>query len=270
MLTVSCAQLEDRVKELEHLLSEASRDCDMKSKECEQEREAHTILQTENNELKKSLTQKEELLEVTLADAEKKQQKDVEAIASLEADKFYMIDILKRMKNTMKLFGNLLYKTQKDCEQEREAHIILQAENNELKKTFTQKDELLKVFVAEAQEEHQRVQEAITQLESEKSDLKEQVKTLRDTVQDLGDLLYQTQTECDDLTEECEREREAHTTLQAERDVIKKTLTLKEKFPEEQESEAHTILQAENDKMKVLNQKEELEKPKVNYTFIKI
>ncbi|XP_060731508.1 leucine-rich repeat flightless-interacting protein 1-like [Tachysurus vachellii] len=59
-LVVPKIQLEDRVKELEELLCEARRSYDLKSKECEREQEAHSILQTENDKMKKTIAQLEE------------------------------------------------------------------------------------------------------------------------------------------------------------------------------------------------------------------
>ncbi|KAK3506199.1 hypothetical protein QTP70_018858 [Hemibagrus guttatus] len=97
-LVVSKVQLQNRVRELEELLCQARRDCDLKSKEREQEREAHSILLAEKEEMLKTLTHKAELLKTN-----------------------------QKMED---LFN--------EREQEREAHSILQMENYEMKKTMTQ------------------------------------------------------------------------------------------------------------------------------------
>ncbi|KAG7330649.1 hypothetical protein KOW79_006871 [Hemibagrus wyckioides] len=246
-LLVSKIQLQDRVKELEELLCEAHRDCDLKSK-------------------------------VTLAEAEEKHQKDVETIHQLEKEKSDLTEKVEALRETVEDMGNQLIETNRECDEllnERETHNILQAENDEMKKTITQleeekdemkktitqleeekdemkktlslKEELLKVNIsphesvtlAEAEEKHQKDVETIHQLEKEKSDLTEKVEALRETVEDMGNQLIETNRECDELL----NERETHNILQAENDEMKKTITQ---------------LEEEKDEMKTLSLKEEL------------
>ncbi|XP_034164769.2 myosin-6-like [Pangasianodon hypophthalmus] len=289
-LTYQVETLRGTVQESGNLLSETHRQCDELTNECEREREAHSILQSEHNEMKEklkhceellmerereqevhsilqaendemknTLMDIEELLKVSLAEAEEKHQKAVETNAQLEAkisDLMYQVETLQ---GTMQDMGNLLYETNRECdqltnehEQELEAHSILQAENDELKKTLIQKEELLKASLAEAEEKHQKAVETIAQLEVEKSNLTYQVETLRGTVQESGNLLSETHRQCDELTNECEREREAHSILQSEHNEMKEKLKHCEELlmEREREQEVHSILQAENDEMK--------------------
>ncbi|KAG7330632.1 hypothetical protein KOW79_006854 [Hemibagrus wyckioides] len=193
-LLVSKIQLQDRVKELEELLCEAHRDCDLKSKE----RETHNILQAENNDMKKTITQleeekdemkktlnnKEEFLKVTLAEAEEKHQKDVETIHQLEKEKDEMKKTLNNKEEFLKVtLAEAEEKHQKDVETIHQ----LEKEKDEMKKTLNNKDEFLKVTLAQAVDDV----ETIAQLEKENVDLRIEVETLRDTVKILGKKLFE-------------------------------------------------------------------------------
>ncbi|KAG7330690.1 hypothetical protein KOW79_006912 [Hemibagrus wyckioides] len=227
-LLVSKIQLQDRVKELEELLCEAHRDCDLKSKECERERETHNILQSKYDEMKKT----QEILKDALAKAEEKHQKDVETISQLEEEKSDLTDQLKTLRETVEELGNQLTETHVQCDE------LTDEEKDEMKKTLSHMEELLKVTMAEAEEKHQKDVETIHQLEKEKSDLTEKVKTLRETVEDMGDQLFECNRECDELINECEREREAHNILQAENDEMMKTLSHMEELLKDALAEA--------------------------------
>ncbi|KAI5608206.1 hypothetical protein C0J50_12283, partial [Silurus asotus] len=69
------------------------------------------------------------------------------------------------------------------------------------------------VSVAEAEKKHQNAVESITQLEVEKSALQDQIETLQKTVQEMGNLLIESNKECDNLQNERERELETHNLL---------------------------------------------------------
>uniref|UniRef100_A0A3Q0RJC6 Uncharacterized protein n=1 Tax=Amphilophus citrinellus TaxID=61819 RepID=A0A3Q0RJC6_AMPCI len=58
--------LKDSLMELEELLSESRREYDEKLKECEREKYAHSVLQFQFNEMKETLKQSEELLNVSI------------------------------------------------------------------------------------------------------------------------------------------------------------------------------------------------------------
>ncbi|KAK3506368.1 hypothetical protein QTP70_032902 [Hemibagrus guttatus] len=85
------------------------------------------------------------------------------------------------------------------------------------------------VSLAEAEEKHQKDVETITQLE-EKSNLTDQVKTLQDTVEDLGSQLCDAHLQCDELKNEYEQEQEAHRLLKSEYEEMIETLKNSEKF----------------------------------------
>ncbi|KAF5879903.1 leucine-rich repeat flightless-interacting protein 1-like isoform X1, partial [Clarias magur] len=128
---------------------------------------------------------------VTLVDAAKKQ-KDVEAISVLKAETSHWIESLKRMQSAAELFGNLLYKTQKECEREREVHTLLQAENDEIKKSLIHNVALLKISQVDGKEKDRKAKEAIANLEAEKSELITKIKKKQRTVEKLRSLLYKT------------------------------------------------------------------------------
>ncbi|XP_053094244.1 myosin heavy chain, striated muscle-like [Pangasianodon hypophthalmus] len=270
---VQVETLQGTVQYMWKLLCETQRKADDLTKERERERDAHSILQAENDELKKTLIQKEELLKVSLAEAEEKHQKAVETNAQLEAEKSDLMYQVETLQGTMQDMGNLLCETHRECDQltnerdrEREAHSILQTENDELKKTLMHKNEFLKVSLTEAVEKHQKAVETIAQLEAEKSDLTYQVETLQGTVQDMGNLLSETHRQCDELTNECERQREAHSILQAENDQMKETLLHNEEFlkvflaeaEEKHQKAVETIAQLEAEKSDMTYQVETL------------
>ncbi|XP_058251198.1 cingulin-like [Hemibagrus wyckioides] len=107
--------------------------------------------------------------------------------------------------------------------------------------------------LAKAEEKHQKDVETISQLEKEKSDLTEKVETLRETVEDMGDQLFECNRECDELMSE----RKTHNILQAEKDEMKKTITQME---EEKDEMKKTITQMEEEKdemKKTITQMEE-------------
>ncbi|KAM9454182.1 uncharacterized protein Hap1MRO34_020106 [Clarias gariepinus] len=194
-LTDQLKTLQDSVQHMGLLLCESQRECDDLNNECEQAREADIILQAEINEL----MHKKELLRVSLADANKKHKKSV---AQLETEKFELMDQVKTMQDSLQNIGTLLCESQKEC------------------------DDLNNISLAEALEKHQKASESITQLEAKNSDLTDQVKTLRDTLQNVGTLLCQTQAERDYLVAECEQAREVRHILQAQNNKLKKNLKI--------------------------------------------
>ncbi|GAA6066618.1 golgin subfamily A member 6-like protein 22 isoform X2 [Tachysurus ichikawai] len=266
-LVVPKIQLEDRVKELEELLSEAHRSYDLKSK-------------------------------VILAEAEEKHQKYVKTITQLEEEKSGLEERVEALRDTLRKTKNLLNESKRkfddmfnEQKRAREDCSILRAENMKMK----MEEELLKVTLAEAEEQHQKDVETITQLEEEKSELTGRVEALRDTVEEMGKELLESNRECEELM----IEREAHSILQSEVNEMKKIITqLKEQNSEmkitlihkellkvtrskaegqhqkdeetitqleeenseltEKEREAHSIVQSENNEMKkIITQLEE-------------
>ncbi|KAF4093030.1 hypothetical protein AMELA_G00027610 [Ameiurus melas] len=248
-LVVSNTQLQNRVTELEELLCEASKDCDMKTKVSLAEADLKLRKAVENiaqlEVVKSDLKNQVETLRGTVHNMEHLLTK-IRLVFDELADECEKVEEEnKEMKEKLKFCEDLLmvYENVKEenkeikeklklcedclmvCEQEQEA------EKNERKETLIHKEELLKVSLAEAEEKHQKAVETIAQLEVEKSDLKSQVETLHGIVKDMGNLLAKSEKECDELTTARAEEQEAHSFLQSEYDEMKKTLMHLEELP---------------------------------------
>ncbi|TUG88272.1 Leucine-rich repeat flightless-interacting protein 2 [Bagarius yarrelli] len=238
----------------------------------EREQEARNILQMAYDEMKKSLSHKEEKLKASLAEAEEKHQKAVETIAQLQEENFDLLNKVKTLKDTVQDMGDQLIETNLECdeliikhEREQEAYNILQEEYNELKETLIHNEELQKVSLAEAEEKHQKAMNAIAQLETEVSELTKQVESQKKTVRDIGTDVSEPNRECDELMDERERERAALNVLQTEYDELKKTVTVylhKEEIlqvslaeaEEKHQNAVETIAQLEAEKSMLRNQ----------------
>ncbi|XP_060724557.1 leucine-rich repeat flightless-interacting protein 2 isoform X2 [Tachysurus vachellii] len=88
----------------------------------------------------------------------------------------------------------------------------------------------IKDSLAEAEEKYRKAMVSNAQLDNEKSNLMYQVDTLRDTLMELEELLYEARRECDEKTKECDRERHAHNVLQFQFDEMKETLKQSEEL----------------------------------------
>ncbi|KAK3508275.1 hypothetical protein QTP70_018384 [Hemibagrus guttatus] len=199
--------------------------------ECEQKQEAHSALLLEYEEIKKELTCTEEVLKVSLADAELKNQKALESVSQLE-EKSELTNLLNTLRSNVEELGETFCNSdfemdelQNECEQKQEAHSALLLENEEIKKELTCTEEVLKVSLADAELKNQKALESISQLEEEKSELTNLVNTLRSTVEELGETLCNCHSEMDELQNECEQKQEAHSALLLENEEIKKELT---------------------------------------------
>ncbi|KAF4092868.1 hypothetical protein AMELA_G00025280 [Ameiurus melas] len=252
-LVVSNTQLEDRVRELEQLLCEARRDCDMKSK-------------------------------VSLAEAEEKHQKAVETIDELEVEKSNLNIQVEMLRGSVQDMVVLLHVIERQSDQLKNE---FQMKEDYMKKSVTQTVELLKFSLAEAEEKHQEAVETIDQLEVEKSNLKHQVEELQGTVLDMGKVLTEIERECEKLinvsrAEADEKHQKAVETiaqLEVEKSELKHQVEgLQGRVQEmetvlhktyrwssdlmndvERERETHSILKSEYDEMKeTLMDKEEL------------
>ncbi|KAK2860008.1 hypothetical protein Q7C36_004174 [Tachysurus vachellii] len=222
-------------------------------KEYKQKQEAHSIhqaeinesithLEEENIEMKRTLIDQVELMKVTLAEAEGQHQNNVQTITQLEEENSDLTERVEALRDTVETLGNIIFQSSKkhnNLTNERETHSIVQSEVNEMKKIITQleeqnsemkktlihKEELHKVALAEAEEKHQKDVETITQLEEENSDLTEKLEVLKETVEELGNVLFETNRMCDLLI----NEREAHSILQSENNEMKETIIQLEK-----------------------------------------
>ncbi|XP_047669527.1 leucine-rich repeat flightless-interacting protein 2 isoform X2 [Tachysurus fulvidraco] len=88
----------------------------------------------------------------------------------------------------------------------------------------------IKDSLAEAEEKYRKAMVSNAQLDNEKSNLMYQVDTLRDTLMELEELLYEARRECDEKTKECDRERHAHNVLQFQFNEMKETLKQSEEL----------------------------------------
>ncbi|KAM9469646.1 uncharacterized protein Hap1MRO34_014050 [Clarias gariepinus] len=260
--TEKIQKLEERVKELEEQFSEAHRDHEITTKERERERATHSILQSEYDQMKKTVMQNEELLKVSLADAEEKHHKAMETIAQLEREKASLTFEVKSLQSTVQDMRNLFSETEREYKKEREreraTHSILQSEYDQMKKTVMQNEELLKVSLADAEEKHHKAMETIAQLEREKASLTFEVKSLQSTVQDMRNLFSETERE---YKKEHEIEKATHSILQSEYDQMKKTVMQNEELLKlmEKERETHSMLRVRYSQMvETLQQNEKL------------
>ncbi|KAI5101622.1 hypothetical protein C0J45_8825 [Silurus meridionalis] len=159
----------------------------------------------------------------------KKYQKAIKNIAEMEAQKSKLEEQVEILQDSVQQMCKCISVSQKEFD--------------EYKQNFNK--------------ERQRAVETITQLE----EAKDLVQTLRVTVQDIGNLLCDTQQECDKLTEECVRNQETHTILQLENNKLKEQLLQCEQLisEREQEVETHNLLKIKYKQMEeTLGHKEEL------------
>ncbi|KAK3506123.1 hypothetical protein QTP70_018023 [Hemibagrus guttatus] len=200
--------------------------------EREQKHKAHSALLLEYEEIKKELTRTEEVLKVSLADAELKNQKALESISQLEEEKSELTDLVNTLFTRELEQGELLchtqlevYELENEREQKHKAHSALLLEYEEIKKELTRTEEVLKVSLADAELKNQKALESISQLEEEKSELTDLVNTLFTRELEQGELLCHTQLEVYELENEREQKHKAHSALLLEYEEIKKELT---------------------------------------------
>ncbi|KAF4091713.1 hypothetical protein AMELA_G00039980 [Ameiurus melas] len=300
-LEASNAQLEDRVKELKGLLCKAHRKCEARTMS-EQKREAHSVLLVEYDQMKEMLTHKDELPKLLLSDAEQKHKKALESIPQLEEEKSELRHEVIKLRASVQELGELLYQAYSEYdelinefERERQSHSVLQSQYNEMKEN----EQFLKVSLPDAEQKHQKSLESITQLEEKKSELMHQLNAVHASVQEPGELPYQTQreyaelmkcmtmesitqleeekselrheviklraslqeqgelldqaySEYDELINEYEREREAHSVVLLECEQMKMTLKQNEEMliEFERERQSHSVLQSQYNEMK--------------------
>ncbi|XP_053491451.1 myosin heavy chain, striated muscle-like isoform X2 [Ictalurus furcatus] len=193
--------LRGTVQDMENMLSETHTECDKLMNECECEREDHNILKYEYEEMKETLNNKEELLKVSLSEAEEKHQMALETIAELKVKKSGLKDQVKTLQGRMELTGNVHNETYQ-CAIRLMTEI--QVKDDEMKRLIDA-DKIVKVTLPEAEEEHQKDVETIAQLKVEKSDLKDQVESLQERVRYTENLLRFVELEKSDLTSEMKR-----------------------------------------------------------------
>ncbi|GAA6090728.1 leucine-rich repeat flightless-interacting protein 2-like [Tachysurus ichikawai] len=176
----SISQLEEEKSELKNQVDKLCSTVQELGEElCQCHLEKEELLKLEHVELKQELFLKEVVLKVSLADAELKHKDALDSISQLEEEKSELKD--------------------QECEQNKEAHKALQLEHVELKQELFLKEVVLKVSLADAELKHKDALDSISQLEEEKSELKDQVDKLHSTVQELGEELCQCHLENEEL-----------------------------------------------------------------------
>ncbi|XP_060794675.1 centrosomal protein of 83 kDa-like [Neoarius graeffei] len=225
------SNLEDRVRELEELLSKTHRECEIKNKECEQVREAHSIMKSRYIEMTESVTHCEESLrnlQVTLSEAERKYEQVIESNAQLKKensnlrpDLTLLQDWAHEQEKALSKIKRRNNKIRKECKHERKAHSILKLQYNEMKETFTQNEESLKLSLADVEEKYELVNASFAHLESY---LMSQVSTLQASVQQLEEELCETRRKCDEITIEREHEQEVHSILKLQYQEMRENL----------------------------------------------
>ncbi|XP_017340826.1 uncharacterized protein LOC108274916 isoform X2 [Ictalurus punctatus] len=133
---------------------------------------------------------------VSLAEADEKQQEAVETTDPLEVEKSNLNVQVEILQGRLQQMGKVLHESYRwSADEMNEIHM----KEDEMKKSVMQTVKVLKLSLAEAEEKQQMAVETINQLEVEKSDLKHQVEELQGTVQDMGNVLTETERECDKL-----------------------------------------------------------------------
>ncbi|XP_053533752.1 myosin heavy chain, muscle isoform X3 [Ictalurus punctatus] len=231
-LTTQVETLQETVQDLETLLSETHIWAAALMNE----------YQMKNDEMKKRLIDAEEILKASLTEAVEKHHKAEETITQLQMEKADLTNQVETLQETVQDMENLLSET----------HRMF--------------DDLMNASLTEAVEKHQKAEESITQLQMEKADLTNQVETLQETVQYLGNLLNETHGCSDDLMNECECEREAYSNLKSEYEEMKETLINKEEIlkaslteaEEKHQKAEETITQLQVEKADLTTQVERL------------
>ncbi|XP_060774992.1 leucine-rich repeat flightless-interacting protein 1 isoform X5 [Neoarius graeffei] len=110
----------------------------------------------------------------------------------------------------------------------------------------------MKDSLFEAEEKYRKAMVSNAQLDNDKSNLMYQVDTLRDTLMELEELLYETRRECEEKTKECDRERHAHSVLQFQFNEMKETLKQSEELLKalERQKEYSDMIQDERDALR--------------------
>ncbi|XP_053508036.1 tropomyosin-like isoform X5 [Ictalurus furcatus] len=211
--------LEDKVMELEKLLSELHRESEIKSKELEQERQAHRVLKEKYTEME-VVGQNEGLLKSCLDEAEERAKIAVESNAQLERENSNLKNQVKTLHGSVEKLEGELHETQQMCEQilkgqqseltnlecgsrVREELLFKVARESEMKSEELEREQKFyctlwvnyKNTVSCLDEAEERVKIAVesnAQLEYQNSVLLEQRKTLQDSVERLEEQLCET------------------------------------------------------------------------------
>ncbi|KAK3506166.1 hypothetical protein QTP70_015318, partial [Hemibagrus guttatus] len=194
-ITRECAL---KKRELNNLQSKQNGTEETLLKECECEKETHSVLKFD----KMTSTHHEELLHGIQDETKRLYRKVTTSHDHLKRDEELnkLRESVQQLERELSESFRKCEERKRECEREKEAHNVLKCD----KMTSTHLKELLQGSQAEAEEKF----EFTAQLENENSDLKSQVKTLQGTLQGLSSLLAETCRKCEKAKEKSLNEAE--------------------------------------------------------------
>ncbi|XP_060792701.1 leucine-rich repeat flightless-interacting protein 2-like isoform X2 [Neoarius graeffei] len=167
-------------------------------------------------------------LQVTLSEAERKYKQVIESNAQLKkensnltSDSDLLQDWVHEQEKELSKIKHRNNKIRKECKREQKAHSILKLQYNQMKETFTQNEESLKLSLADAEEKYDLVIASFAHLESY---LMSQVSTLQASVQQVEEELYETRRKCDEIMMKREHEKEVHSVLKLQCQEMRENL----------------------------------------------
>ncbi|XP_047660343.1 leucine-rich repeat flightless-interacting protein 2-like isoform X5 [Tachysurus fulvidraco] len=181
-LHFTVVRLQDLVHNLKKELSETKRTCNAALRECEQEREAYSIMQSQCDQMKQTLSDQEKSHTVSLAKAVEKYNQAMESNVQLENEKSDLMYQVHKLEGTVQQLEEKLSDSAMMCGAIKQASL------------------------PEAEEKHEPAMESSAQLDGEKSELMSQVNSLRCLVRQLEEELSETRRNCEEITEERDRE----------------------------------------------------------------
>ncbi|XP_053506663.1 myosin heavy chain, striated muscle-like isoform X2 [Ictalurus furcatus] len=276
--------LQDSLQDLGILLSETHTECAEAVRSYESELNLRKYVQSEYDKREENCSKKISTLRVTLAAADKQYEQAMESIAQLEKENSKLMSDVKTLQDSMLELDEELSVTRircneitrecegktwelgmlqsdcndmketllKECEKDPEVHRMLLSQNDELKKLLNQKEELLKVSLAEAERKCEQAMEHNAQLENENSNLMSQVNTLQGSVQQLEEEVSETHRKCEEIKREYEREaqcKEMRATLEQCNVLLKECA---------REREAHSVLKLQHSQVTLTHTEESL------------
>ncbi|KAI5622376.1 hypothetical protein C0J50_17977 [Silurus asotus] len=193
------------------------------NQERKREQKAHKALQLKHEETIKKLQHCEELLSISLGQVLEKHQKAMESFNNLQFEESSLMKDVDLLKGTVQDIGSLINETQK--EQDEEYERVFQAYNNllleqqQMKKSLSSCESLLKVALAEVMGKHRKAVKSVAKLGCSLTD---KTESLQEKVQKMESLIAESQKKHD---EECERERLAYRNLTIDVNNTNESLT---------------------------------------------
>ncbi|XP_047660338.1 myosin heavy chain, skeletal muscle-like isoform X2 [Tachysurus fulvidraco] len=187
-LHFTVVRLQDLVHNLKKELSETKRTCNAALRECEQEREAYSIMQSQCDQMKQTLSDQEKSHTVSLAKAVEKYNQAMESNVQLENEKSDLMYQVHKLEGTVQQLEEKLSDSAMMC------GAIKQCANMLWVLKF-------QASLPEAEEKHEPAMESSAQLDGEKSELMSQVNSLRCLVRQLEEELSETRRNCEERRE---------------------------------------------------------------------